>query len=119
MTPRPLHVAREARYHAEGFLGGLREHLLAWSGWVFTVGGTVFGLWFADKFAWIGAFCALIGLLALTALAYENHLQLRQARRAHQGVTAQTSGGFADYPAPSRRRRTEVEPNSGEHSGAA
>jgi hypothetical protein len=67
----------------EGFLTGLHRSWFAWSGWLFTVGGTVFGLAVSGAYAWIGALCAVAGLLALTALAYERHRDLREAERRH------------------------------------
>jgi hypothetical protein len=67
----------------EGFLTGLHRNWFAWSGWLFTIGGTVFGLWAGGALAWVGALCAAAGLCALTALAYQRHRELESAERRH------------------------------------
>ncbi len=63
---------------AEGFFSGLHRNGLAWSGWLFTVAGTVFGLWTSQAYAWLGALCAVTGLFTLTALAYQRQRELSE-----------------------------------------
>jgi hypothetical protein len=63
----------------EGFLAGLQRYWLLWSGWLFTVAGTVTGLAWGGAFAWIGAMVAASGLLALTGLALDRHKELQAA----------------------------------------
>jgi hypothetical protein len=67
----------------EGFLAGLQRNWLLWSGWLFTVVGTVFGLAMSDAYSWIGALVAASGLLALTALAFERQKELHAAMDRH------------------------------------
>ena len=69
---------------ADGFVGGLYQHLLFWSGWVFTVGGAVASLWVGREYGWIGTLFAFVGLLALTGFAYQKHRQLRDAELRHR-----------------------------------
>src|SRR5947207_1217172 len=44
---------RGCRIMREGFLTGLHRSWFAWSGWLFTVAGTVFGLSVSGAYAWI------------------------------------------------------------------
>jgi hypothetical protein len=67
----------------ESFFTGLHRSWFAWSGWLFTVGGTVYALAISEKYAWIGALIAMAGLLALTAFAYQRHQELRSVESAH------------------------------------
>jgi hypothetical protein len=55
----------------EGFFGGLNRHVVAVSGWIFTVGGAVASLWVGQEYFWITGLCLLVGLGALTVFAYE------------------------------------------------
>jgi hypothetical protein len=72
---------------AEGFLGGLHRSWLLWSGWLFTVAGTTFGLLVVQAYAWIGALVALAGLCAVTGFAYERYTELRKAEGRHAAET--------------------------------
>src|SRR5438552_3606377 len=76
----------------EGFLTGLHRSWFAWSGWLFTVAGTVFALSVSGAYAWIGALVAGTGLCALTALAYQRHRQLGQAEERHAADRGRLEG---------------------------
>lgn len=67
----------------EGFLTGLHRNWFVWSGWLFTIGGTLFGFLAGGAYAWMGASVALAGLLAVTAFAYQLHGELREAESRH------------------------------------
>lgn len=67
----------------EGFLTGLHRNWFVWSGWLFTVGGTLFGFLAGGAYVWIGALVALAGLSAVTAFAYQLHRELREAENRH------------------------------------
>ncbi len=98
----------------EGFLTGLRRNWFAWSGWLFTVGGAVFGLWAGGALAWIGALAATAGLLALTALAYQRHKALVDAENRHAaqieglGTDVRTANARAEQ---AERKLNEVPAN--------
>jgi hypothetical protein len=95
---------------AVGFLTGLNQHLLFWSGWVFTVGGAVASLWIGKEYGWIGALCSLIGLISLTTFAYQMHRQLGEAETRYGAEKAQLE---ADRQA-ARERADQAERNLNE-----
>jgi uncharacterized membrane protein YebE (DUF533 family) len=76
----------------EGFFTGLHRNWFAWSGWLFTLVGTIFGLVVSGAYAWIGALCAITGLIALTALAYQRHSELRNTKNRHAEEITQLKG---------------------------
>ncbi len=95
----------------EGFLTGLHRSWFAWSGWLFTVAGTVFSLVAGGAYAWVGALVAAAGLVALTALAYQRHQELRQAEGRHATEVGRLEGEL--QTARSRAEQAERKLNEG------
>ena len=68
----------------EAFGKEIGRHLLNWSGWLFTVGGTMLALWLTKEHWWLSVLIVLTFAGAALTFSYQNHRQTQKAEERHQ-----------------------------------
>lgn len=64
------------------FVHGLWQHVFFWSGWLFTIAGTVAAI----SIGWVGSLIALVGIASAVGFAWEKHREQQQARQETERI---------------------------------